>query len=83
MLFIFSAGVLMWALILERYWFFRGFCSKQIAAIQTEWQARQGSNLVVCTADPAGDDLAAQRLDDDRLPVMVSCRCRCSASSAR
>ncbi len=40
-LFIFSAGVLMWALIIERYWFFSRILPKQIAAIQTEWQARK------------------------------------------
>lgn len=40
-LFIFSAGVLMWALIVERYWYFSRILPKQIAAIQTEWQARK------------------------------------------
>jgi len=38
---IFSAGVLMWALILERYWFFWKILPKQIAAVQAEWQARK------------------------------------------
>jgi len=38
---IFSAGVLMWALILERYWFFWKILPKQVAAVQTQWQARK------------------------------------------
>jgi len=38
---IFSAGVLMWALILERYWYFSRILPKQIAAVQSEWQARK------------------------------------------
>jgi biopolymer transport protein ExbB len=38
---IFSAGVLMWALILERYWYFRRILPKQVAAVQAEWQARK------------------------------------------
>jgi biopolymer transport protein ExbB len=38
---IFSAGVLMWALILERYWYFWKILPKQIAAVQAEWQARK------------------------------------------
>jgi biopolymer transport protein ExbB len=38
---IFSAGVLMWALILERYWFFWRILPKQVAAVQADWQARK------------------------------------------
>jgi len=38
---IFSAGVLMWALILERYWYFSRILPKQIAVVQAEWQARR------------------------------------------
>jgi biopolymer transport protein ExbB len=38
---IFSAGVLMWALILERYWYFSRILPKQVAAAQAEWQARK------------------------------------------
>jgi len=40
-LFIFSGGVLMWALILERYWYFSRILPKQVAALQAEWQARK------------------------------------------
>ena len=38
---IFSAGVLMWALILERYWYFSRILPKRIAEVQAEWQARK------------------------------------------
>jgi biopolymer transport protein ExbB len=38
---IFSAGVLMWALILERYWYFWRILPKQVAAVQAAWQARK------------------------------------------
>jgi biopolymer transport protein ExbB len=38
---IFSAGVLMWALILERYWYFSRILPKQVAALQAQWQARK------------------------------------------
>jgi biopolymer transport protein ExbB len=38
---IFSAGVLMWALILERYWYFSRILPKQIAGVQAQWQARK------------------------------------------
>ena len=40
-LWIFLCGVLMWTLIVERYWYFSRILPKQIAAIQTEWQARK------------------------------------------
>jgi biopolymer transport protein ExbB len=40
-LFIFSGGVLMWALILERYWYFSRILPKQIRAMQAQWQARK------------------------------------------
>ena len=38
---IFSAGVLMWALILERYYFFLRILPKQVAEAQAAWQARR------------------------------------------
>ncbi len=38
---IFSAGVLMWALILERYYFFWRILPKQVAEVQATWQARR------------------------------------------
>ena len=37
---IFASGVLMWALILERYWFFSRELPKQAAALRAQWQAR-------------------------------------------
>jgi biopolymer transport protein ExbB len=37
---IFAAGVLMWALIIERYWYFSMVLPKQSAAIQAQWLAR-------------------------------------------
>lgn len=37
---IFAAGVLLWALIIERYWYFTMVLPKQAAAIQAEWLAR-------------------------------------------
>jgi biopolymer transport protein ExbB len=40
-LWIFSAGVLMWALVLERYWYFARILPKQVAALQAQWQARK------------------------------------------
>jgi len=38
---IFASGVLMWALIIERYWYFSRVLPKQAAALQSEWQARK------------------------------------------
>ena len=38
---IFSAGVLLWTLVLERYWYFSRVLPKQAAALQAEWQARK------------------------------------------
>ena len=38
---IFSAGVLLWTLILERYWYFARVLPKEIAAAQAEWLARK------------------------------------------
>jgi biopolymer transport protein ExbB len=38
---IFASGVLMWTLILERYWYFARVLPKQAAALQAEWQARK------------------------------------------
>jgi biopolymer transport protein ExbB len=37
---IFGAGVLMWALIFERYWYFTMILPKQAAALRHEWEAR-------------------------------------------
>jgi biopolymer transport protein ExbB len=37
---IFASGVLMWALILERYWYFARILPKQAAELQATWQAR-------------------------------------------
>jgi biopolymer transport protein ExbB len=39
-LLIFSAGVLMWALIIERYWYFARVLPKQAAQLQSQWLAR-------------------------------------------
>ena len=39
--FIFSGGVLMWTLILERYWYFSRVLPKQIAVVQAQWLARK------------------------------------------
>jgi biopolymer transport protein ExbB len=38
---IFASGVLMWALILERYWYFSRILPKQIADSQAQWLARK------------------------------------------
>ncbi len=38
---IFSSGVLMWALIIERYWYFARVLPKQASALQAEWLARK------------------------------------------
>ena len=38
---IFLSGVLMWTLIIERYWYFARVLPKQAAALQAEWQARK------------------------------------------
>ncbi len=38
---IFSAGVLLWTLVLERYWYFARVLPKEIAAVQAEWLARK------------------------------------------
>lgn len=38
---IFASGVLMWALIIERYWYFSRILPKQAAALQAEWQSRK------------------------------------------
>jgi biopolymer transport protein ExbB len=38
---IFASGVLMWALILERYWYFARILPKRVAEVQAEWQARK------------------------------------------
>ena len=38
---IFLAGVLMWSLIIERYWYFARVLPKQAAELQAEWLARK------------------------------------------
>lgn len=38
---IFSAGVLLWTLVLERYWYFSRVLPKEIASVQAEWLARK------------------------------------------
>jgi len=37
---IFAAGLLMWALIFERYWYFSAVLPKQVASVQKQWEAR-------------------------------------------
>ena len=37
---IFASGVLMWALIIERYWYFARILPKQAAQLQAQWLAR-------------------------------------------
>jgi biopolymer transport protein ExbB len=37
---IFASGVLMWALIIERYWYFSMVLPKRAAQLQAEWLAR-------------------------------------------
>jgi biopolymer transport protein ExbB len=39
-LWIFASGVLMWALILERYWYFSRVLPRQAAALKAQWEAR-------------------------------------------
>jgi biopolymer transport protein ExbB len=39
-LWIFASGVLMWAIIAERYWYFRKVLPQQAAAMQAQWNAR-------------------------------------------
>ena len=38
---IFSSGVLMWALIIERFWYFTMVLPKQAAELQSRWLARK------------------------------------------
>jgi biopolymer transport protein ExbB len=38
---IFASGVLMWTLILERWWYFVRVLPKQAGAMQAQWQARK------------------------------------------
>lgn len=38
---IFASGVLMWALIFERYWYFIQILPKESKALQAEWAARK------------------------------------------
>jgi len=40
-LLIYAAGVLMWALIIERYWYFSFVLPKKAASLQAEWMARK------------------------------------------
>ena len=37
---IFAAGVLMWAIIPERFWYFRRVLPQQVAELQQVWEAR-------------------------------------------
>lgn len=37
---IFASGVLLWALIIERFWYFRKVLPVEAAKLQEEWQAR-------------------------------------------
>lgn len=37
---IFASGVLMWGLVIERYWYFQRVLPGQAAAMQATWQAR-------------------------------------------
>ena len=37
---IFVAGVLMWSLVVERYWYFARVLPRQAAELQTQWMAR-------------------------------------------
>jgi biopolymer transport protein ExbB len=37
---IFASGVLMWALVIERYWYFAMVLPKKAAQVQAEWLAR-------------------------------------------
>jgi biopolymer transport protein ExbB len=39
-LWIYASGVLMWALIVERYWYFMRVLPKRARELQAEWQAR-------------------------------------------
>ncbi|HEX7035900.1 MAG TPA: MotA/TolQ/ExbB proton channel family protein [Pseudomonadales bacterium] len=39
-LWIFAAGVLMWGLIIERYWYFSRVLPKQAAELRAQWEAR-------------------------------------------
>jgi biopolymer transport protein ExbB len=38
---IFASGVLLWSLVIERWWYFSRILPKQAAALQAEWDARQ------------------------------------------
>jgi len=38
---IFASGVLMWALIIERFWYFTMILPKQAAGLQAQWLARK------------------------------------------
>ena len=38
--FIFMSGVLMWALIIERLWYFKMILPKQAAKVEAAWRAR-------------------------------------------
>ena len=41
---IFAVTILMWTLIIERFWFFRFVLPQQVADIRSEWEARQDKN---------------------------------------
>jgi biopolymer transport protein ExbB len=38
---IFASGVLLWSLVIERWWYFSRILPKQAAALQSQWEARQ------------------------------------------
>jgi biopolymer transport protein ExbB len=40
-LWIFAAGVLLWGLIIERYWYFSRVLPKQAAEMRAQWEARE------------------------------------------
>lgn len=41
---IFASGVLMWGLVIERYWYFQRVLPAQAAEMQAQWQARTDHN---------------------------------------
>ena len=41
---IFAVTALMWALIIERFWFFRYVLPKEVASIRNEWESRPERN---------------------------------------
>lgn len=41
---IFASGVLLWTLVIERWWYFRSVLPKQTAAVHAQWAARTDHN---------------------------------------